>query len=212
MKYFERVVENVSFKFLPLVSIKDASLLGYKLIKDYSIMGQDKEYMYSMAFEEKIFDMFALKIFEKACKEIINKNLEKACFFYTLRFNFLNSPNDFFKKIQEIIDKYQLRNQNFVFDIKGIEDWDLFYRDFSYIFNYKIILKEERDSTFSLTLLEKSKASFMEPRTVDTLAFIKGNSNPSQLLIFNLAYDENLSLEFLKTLGVDYYYNSCLNS
>lgn len=208
MKYFERVLENMCFKFIPLISIGDKSIFGYKIMKDYSIMGQDKEYMYQMAYEEKIFDDFALRIFAKACIEISTKNIEEKNFFYTLRFNFLNSPEKFFQEINNIIEMTNLKEKNFIFDIKGVEDWKEFHKNYSKIFNYNIILKEERESAFNLSTLEKSKASYMEPRTLDTLAFMKGNSSISQFLIFNLAYEKGLEIELLKSLGVDYYYNS----
>lgn len=208
MKYFERVIEKMSFKFIPLFSIQDSSIFGYKIMKDYSVMNQDKEYMYQMAFEESFFDDFALKIFEKACREILKNNIQEKYFFYTLRFNFLNSPTIFFQGVNKIVADLNLTNKNFIFDIKGIDNWNDFHKNYSKIFNYNIVLKEEKNSPFNLSILEDSKATYIEPRTIDTLAFIKGNMNFSQPLIFNLAYIEGLDLDFLKNLDVDYYYDS----
>ncbi len=209
MRYFERVLEKMSFKFIPLFSTKDNSILGYKVMKDFSTLGfDDKEYMYQMAFEEKLFDNFALKVFEKACNEIIERKIENTFIFYTLRFNFLNDPSNFFYQLDRLIAKLNLKSDFFIFDIKGIEDWREFYKEHSKSFKYKLILKEEKNSPFNLAILEDSKATYMEPRTIDTLAFIKGNMNFSQPLIFNLAYVEGLDLDFLKNLDVDYYYDS----
>lgn len=209
MKYFERVIERMSFKFIPVISTNDNLIFGYKIMKDYSTMGfDDKEYMYQMAYEKSLFDDFSLKIFERACQEIIHKNLNNTYFFYTLRLNFLNDFKSFFKHIDGILKKYNLSYNYFIFDMKGIESWKNFHKEFSYNFKYKLILKEERNSNFNFNNIEHSKANFVEPRTLDTLIFMKENLKISQPLIFNLFYSQGIDSIFLKDLGINYYYNS----
>ncbi|WP_294703138.1 hypothetical protein [uncultured Fusobacterium sp.] len=208
MKYFERVLERMSFKFIPIFSVVDNSIFGYRIVKDFSTLGfDDKEYMYQMACEKKVFDEFALKMLEKACKEIKDRQLENKYFLYTLRFNFIEDPITFFKKLNLLIKDFQIKEDSFIFDVKGIKNWENFHNDYSKIFKYKIILKEEKNSSFNIATLEKSKADFMEPRTIDTLAFMKKNINLQLPLIFNLSCDNELNIDFLKSLGVDYYYN-----
>lgn len=209
MKYFERVLDRMKFKFIPVISTRDNLIFGYKVMKDFSTLGfNDKEYMYQMACEEKIFDNFALDMFEKACREILEKNFIKTHFFYTIRFNLLQDYKDFFKKVDEIIKDLNLDPELFIFDIKGVIDWHNFNKTFSNKFKYKVVIKEERNFAFNFSIIESSKAKFVEPRTLETLIFMKENVEIEQPLIFNLFYSQGLDSIFLKNLGIDYYYDS----
>ncbi|WP_291259573.1 hypothetical protein [Fusobacterium sp.] len=209
MKYFERVLNRMKFKFIPVISTEDNLIFGYKVMKDFSTLGfNDKEYMYQMAWEENIFDNFALNMFEKACKEILDKNFMKAHFFYTIRFNLLQDYKYFFRKIDEIIKNFNLDPELFIFDIKGVIDWHNFHKTFSNKFKYKVVIKEERNFAFNFSIIESSQAKFVEPRTLETLIFMKENVEIKQPLIFNLFYSQGLDSIFLKNLGIDYYYDS----
>lgn len=207
MRYFERVLERMDFKFIPIFSTDNGEIFGYRVVKDFSTLGfDDKEYMYQMASEKKVFDEFALKMIEKAGKEILEKGIKDKYFLYTLRFNFIDNPLNFFKSLNIIIKELRLNPKSFIFDVKGINNWKEFHKEYDSVFNFNIVLKESKDSQLNIATLEKSQANFIEPKSIDTLAFMKKNINLSTPLIYNLSCEKDLKIEFLKKLGVDYYY------
>lgn len=208
VKYFNRIVDNLEFNFIPIFSIKDNSILGYKIIKDFSHLGfNDKEYMYQLAYEEGIFEEFSLQMLKKAYEEALTNNFSSKYLFYTLRLNFTKDIRKFFSSVDNIIHTLNLETKNIIFDIKGIENWEEFYQDYGKYFKYKIILKEDRYSAFNINNILKSQATFIEPRTIDTLAFIKLSSNVQIPFIFNLKNEKEPLLSQIKALEIDYYYN-----
>lgn len=208
MKYFERILNRLEFNFVPIFSVDDNSILGYKIIKDFAPVGfNDKEFMYQLAYDEGVFSNFTLQLLKKACEQAMEKGLSDKYMFYTLRVNLIDEPFDFFNSINKIVTELNLDREKIVFDIKGIEDWEVFHKNFSQLFKYKLILKEDINTSFTTSSIFRSKAHFIEPRTVDTLAFIRNNPAISTPLLFNLRYEENISFNILKSLGVKYYYN-----
>lgn len=88
-----------------------------------------------------------------------------------------------------------------------MEDWEEFYRNYKKYFKYKVILKEEKHSAFNINNILKSQAIFVEPRYIETLAFIKTSSSVQVPFIFNLKNEKEPLLSQIKALEIDYYYN-----
>lgn len=208
LKYFDRIINNLEFNFIPIFSFKDNSILGYKIIKDFSKLGfNDKEYMYQLAYEEGIFEDFTLQLLRKAYKDSIAKGFSENFLFYTLRLNFVRDIKGFLYSITKIIEELKLDKKNIIFDIKGIDDWNSFYKDYSKVFKYQLILKEDRNTKLSFNSIITSQAIFIEPRTIETLTFINSSSNITTPFIFNLKNEEEPLLSQIKALDIDYYYN-----
>lgn len=208
VKYFDRIINNLKFNFVPIFSLKDNSILGYKIIKDFSHLGfNDKEYMYQLAYEEGIFEEFSLQMLKKAYEEAIENDFSSKYLFYTLRLNFIKDIKGFFSSVDKMLHTLNLKAENIIFDIKGVEDWEEFYQDYKKHFKYKVILKEEKHSAFNINNILKSQAIFIEPRTIDTLAFIKVSSSVQVPFIFNLKNEKEPLLSQIKALEIDYYYN-----
>lgn len=208
VKYFDRIIKNLKFNFVPIFSLKDNSILGYKIIKDFSHLGfNDKEYMYQLAYEEGIFEEFSLHMLKKAYEEASAKGISSNYLFYTIRLNFIKDIKGFFLSVDRIIHSLNLEANNIIFDIKGVEDWEKFYQDYGKYFKYKVSLKEEKHSAFNVNNILKSQATFVEPRIIDTVAFIKSSSSVQVPFIFNLKNEKEPLLSQIKALEVDYYYN-----
>lgn len=208
MRYFERILKCLEFDFIPIFSIDNDELLGHKIIKNFSYVGfNDKELMYQLAYDEGVFSSFTLQLLEKAFKQIHAKKLDCNYIFYTLRMNFIDDPFNFFNSLNKIIEDLKLNKDRIVFDIKGIDNWTEFHERFSNHFKYKLILKEDKNTNFTSKSIFNSKATFIEPRSIDTLAFIRNNPLVNTPLIFNLRYEESINHNILKSLGVKYYYN-----
>lgn len=208
LKYFDRIINNLEFNFIPIFSFKDNSILGYKIIKDFSKLGfNDKEYMYQLAYEEGIFENFTLQLLRKAYKDSIAKGFSEIFLFYTLRLNFVRDIKGFLCSITKIIEELKLDKKNIIFDVKGIEDWSNFYKEYSKVFEYQLILKEDRNTKLSVNSIITSQAIFIEPRTIETLTFIKASSSITTPFIFNLKNEKEPLLSQIKALDIDYYYN-----
>lgn len=205
--YFKRVIEKIQYNFIPVYNVKDNSLLGYKIIKDFNPVGfNDKDLMYQMAYEKGIFEEFILELLHKAYKMAIEKNLTDCFLFYTLRMNFVSSEREFFTKINNMVKKLNLKSENLIFDIKYINNWSSFYEKIEDIYHYKIILKENRGEKINITAIRDSKTALLEFRTIEHLKNLREDIPQEIKLIFDLAYDDAITVDELKNLGVDYYY------
>lgn len=205
--YFKRVIEKIQYNFIPVYNVKDNSLLGYKIIKDFNPVGfNDKDLMYQMAYEKGIFEEFILELLHKAYKMAIEKNLTDCFLFYTLRMNFVSSEREFFTKINNMVKKLNLKSENLIFDIKYINNWSSFYEKIEDIYHYKIILKENRGEKINITAIRDSKTTLLEFRTIEHLKNLREDIPQEIKLIFDLAYDNSITIDDLKNLGVDYYY------
>ncbi|STO31481.1 Uncharacterised protein [Fusobacterium necrogenes] len=207
-KYFERIINNLQFNFIPIYSLKDNNILGYKIIKDFSKLGfNDKDYMYQLAYEVGIFKEFTLEILKKSFENILFHSLSSNFLFYTLRLNLIDDIKEFLELLDRTITFSNLCKNKIIFDIQGINDWKEFYKKYSSYFKYNIILKEGKTSTLNINNVIHSKAIFVEPRTLDTLIYLKACSNFDTPFIFNLKKEKEPLLSQIKALGIDYYYN-----
>ena len=82
-----------------------------------------------------------------------------------------------------------------------------FHNKYSNIFSYNIILRESRTTKLNINSIINSQALFIEPRSIDTLVFIKASASINAPFIFNLKKEKELLLSQIKALGIDYYYN-----
>lgn len=208
LKYFERIIQNIEFDFIPLFSSKDNSILGYKVIKDFSKLGfDDKEYMYQLAYDLGIFEDFTLQLFKKSCIQSVEKKISDKFLFYTLRINFVRDIKNFFYSINNIINEKKIDKEKIIFDIKGIDDWKEFYKNYSYLFDFNLILKEDINTKLSINNIINSRAIFIEPRSIETLNFIRSSASLDIPFIFNLKREKEPLSPCIKTLKIDYYYN-----
>ena len=205
--YFKRIIEKINYNFIPVYYTKDNSIMGYKVIKDFTPVGfNDKDFMYQMAFEEGVFEEFILELLEKAYKIAKEKKLDKYYLFYTLRMNYINDIKEFFNKINHIIEDLQLINDKIVFDIKHVKNWYSFYQKIENTHHYKTILKENRNERFNIVAIEDAKPDILEFRVIKHYLELKSLLSKDTKLIFNLANSHGTTVKDLKTLDIDFYY------
>ena len=150
--YFKRIVEKIKFNFVPIYDIKDNSIYGYKIIKDFTAIGfDDKEVMYQLAFEEDIFETLILKILEKSYQLAIEKGYGNKKLFFTIRLNYILDWGLFLERVHTLTSSLKLAEENLFFDIKGVKNWDkLYYEVNNCNFNFKKIYKEDKDTPLNL--------------------------------------------------------------
>lgn len=206
--YFKRIIEKIKFNFVPIYNVEDDSIYGYKIIKDFNTIGfNDKDIMYQMAFEEDIFEILVLKLLEKSYQMAIEKGYTDKKLFYTLRLNYVLDWSIFLERIYNLVSSLKIPQDNLVFDLKGVEDWEKFYRETETCqLKYHKIYKEDRNCPFKLNDIVNSSPDLLEIRDIENLNLLKEYIDKNIKLIFNQNSDPNLTKEDLKNLGVNYYY------
>ena len=203
--YFKRILEKINFNFIPVFDLEDDSIYGYKIIKDFSVIGfNDKDLMYQMAFEDDTFETLVLKLLEKSFQMAIENNYIDKKLFYTLRLNYVLDNSIFFDRIHTLVSSLKLNENNIIFDIKGITDWEKFYKETKNCnFEYLKLNKEDRNVPINLNVIAQEKPELIEIRN---FTFIKEYIEDNIKIIFNTNTDSSLTKEELKRIGISHYY------
>lgn len=206
--YFKRILEKINFNFIPVFDLKDDSIYGYKIIKDFSVIGfNDKDLMYQMAFEDDTFETLVLKLLEKSFQMAIENNCIDKKLFYTLRLNYVLDNSIFFDRIHTLVSSLKLNENNIIFDIKGITDWEKFYKETKNCnFEYLKLNKEDRNVPINLNIIAQEKPELIEIRDIQNFTFIKEYIDDNIKIIFNTNTDSSLTKEELKRIGISHYY------
>lgn len=206
--YFKRILEKINFNFIPVFDLEDDSIYGYKIIKDFSVIGfNDKDLMYQMAFEDDTFETLVLKLLEKSFQMAIENNYTDKKLFYTLRLNYVLDNSIFFDRIHTLVSSLKLNKNNIIFDIKGITDWEKFYKETKNCnFEYLKLNKEDRNVPINLNVIAQEKPELIEIRDIQNFTFIKEYIDDNIKIIFNTNTDSSLTKEELKRIGISHYY------
>lgn len=206
--YFKRILEKINFNFIPVFDLEDDSIYGYKIIKDFSVIGfNDKDLMYQMAFEDDTFETLVLKLLEKSFQMAIENNYIDKKLFYTLRLNYVLDNSIFFDRIHTLVSSLKLNENNIIFDIKGITDWEKFYKETKNCnFEYLKLNKEDRNVPINLNVIAQEKPELIEIRDIQNFTFIKEYIDDNIKIIFNTNTDSSLTKEELKRIEISHYY------
>ena len=206
--YFKRILEKINFNFIPVFDLEDDSIYGYKIIKDFSVIGfNDKDLMYQMAFEDDTFETLVLKLLEKSFQMAIENNYIDKKLFYTLRLNYVLDNSIFFDRIHTLVSSLKLNENNIIFDIKGITDREKFYKETKNCnFEYLKLNKEDRNVPINLNVIAQEKPELIEIRDIQNFTFIKEYIDDNIKIIFNTNTDSSLTKEELKRIGISHYY------
>lgn len=207
-KNFKEILEKVSFKFIPVIDTRTQEIYGYKIIKDFSNTGfKDSEEVYELASKNGLFEFFTFKLQEKSYKIALEKKYNEKKLFYTLHVNYINDPDFFFESVKNLISNFNIKLENLVFEIKGIDGWDSI-SDFLNYFddNIPLIFKEEKHNPLNFNIIENLDPDFIEISSFDTLKKIKYNTNIKSKIIFKILDKKDLSNSLLLKKGIDFIY------
>ncbi|NME36092.1 MULTISPECIES: hypothetical protein [Fusobacterium] len=205
---FKEILEKVSFDFIPVIDTKTQEIYGYKIIKDFSNTGfKDSEDVYELASKNGLFEFFIFKLQEKSYKIAFEKNYNEKKLFYTLHVNYIDDPDFFFESVKNLISNFNIKLENLVFEIKGIEGWDSI-SDFLNYFDEDIplIFKEDKHNPLNFNIIENLDPEFIEISSFDTLKKIKHNTNIKSKIIFKTSITEDLNNSNLFSKGIDFIY------
>jgi len=206
--YFKRILEKINFNFIPVFDLEESSVYGYKIIKDFSLIGfNDKDLMYQMAFEDDTFETLVLKLLEKSFQMAIENNYIDKKLFYTLRLNYVLDNSIFFDRIHTLVSSLNLNESNIIFDIKGITNWEKFYEETKNCkFEYLKLYKADKDIPINLNIVAQEKPELIEIRDTQNFILIKEYLDNNIKIIFNTNTNSSLTKEELKEIGVNYHY------
>lgn len=185
---FRRVVKKTKFKFIPVISLEDNSVYGYKIIKDFSELGyKDNDYIYNCAFEEGLFEFFILKLQERSYKIAKEKGLLNRKLFYTLRVSHITDPNFFFSSINNLTSNFGILPENIVYEIKEAKEWSKIDSFLNYLDEDTIFLfKETKKNPLNLSIVEYLSPNFLEVSSLESIDKIKANKNIDSKIIFKV--------------------------
>lgn len=198
---FKKIIQEAEFKFIPVIDLKNNLIYGYKIIKDFKKSGyKNNDYVYEKAFQEGLFEFFVLKLQEKSYKMAVKKGLTKFKMFYTLRINFVTDFDFFFSSVNNLTSNFEIKLENLIFEIKGVEDWVKISKVLNWLDEETIFLfKETKENALNLKIVEYLSPNFLEVSSFDSIRKIKENQNIESKIIFKVKDEsENKNLEMLR--------------
>lgn len=206
--YFKTFIKKAKFKFIPVMDLKDNSIYGYKIIKDFEEAGyNDKNDVYEMAYDEGVLEFFLLKLQERVYQAAIDNGYGNAKLFHTLRINYLSDAEFFYSSVENLVDNFNLKKENLIFELKGANDWKNLDEFFKYMDDDCVIMfKESKEYPLNKNMVQFLSPEFIEAMSLDSVKALKSNENVSSKIIYKIPSDKEFSNEELLKLGVDFAY------
>lgn len=206
---FQTFIDKVKFKFIPVYNLKDNSIYGYKIIKQFDDAGyKDKEEVYEMAVDENIFKFFFLKLQEKMYETAIKLGYADSKFFHTFRVNYTQDALYYYSTIENLTSKFNLKKENIIFELKGADSWQILDKFLEVVDEDEctILIKETPECPLNLNVLHYVEANFVEISSLSTIKRLKEDRAIKSKIIFKVPENKNYTNEELVELGVDYAY------
>ncbi len=202
----KKLLQDLEIKFVPVKSLEDNEIYGYKVIKEFHNIKGSKEEIYRWAYEENFFEFFMTKIKDKALKLASQKGYLNKKIFYTLRVNYINDNDFLFSSIESMLEKYSLCKENLCFEIKGFKEWIDIEDILDYAEEgYEFMIKEGSQK------VEKKLLTFVEPHMYEVLSYnnkeiidiVQGYGGK---IIYKIKEEEEILEDKLIASGINYFY------
>lgn len=167
---FKLLLEKVKFRFIPVYDLKNDSIYGYKIAKDFDEGGYtNKEEVYDLAFDEGILEFFLVKLQEKAYQTAEELGYKDCRFFHTLRVNYIDDTHYFSSATEMLISKFNLKKENIIFELKGAYNWknvDKFLEAVDPYDDSLLMFKESSDFPLNQNMIHFLEPAFIEAMTL----------------------------------------------
>ncbi len=207
---FKTLLEKAKFKFIPVYDLKENTIYGYKIIKDFDAGGySNKEEVYDLAFDEGILEFFLVKLQEKvyqAAEELGYKNCK---LFHTLRVNYIDDAQYFSSATEKLISTFSLKKENIIFELKGACDWknlDKFLEAVDENDDCLIMFKESAEFPLNTNMIRYLDPAFIEAMSLESVKKLKADKEVESKIIYKISPDEKHSKKELLKMGVDLAY------
>lgn len=209
---FKELIEKAKFRFVPVYDLKDNSVYGYKIMKDFDALGYtDKEEVYDLAYDEGILEFFLLKLQEKVYQKAVELGYKDSRLFHTLRINYINDALFFYTSIENLTTRFDMDQKNIVFELKGANDWknlDNFLEVIEEVNEDRILMfKEIPGFPLNMNMVHFLEPGFIEVMSLETAEKLSSDKDVQSKIIFKIPTDKKYSNEELLEKGVDLAYS-----
>ena len=208
---FKMLLEKAKFKFIPVYDLKENSIYGYKIIKDFDEGGYpNKEEVYDLAFDEGILEFFLVKLQEKVYQAAEELGYKDSKLFHTLRVNYIGDGHYFSSATERLISKFSLKKENIIFELKGACDWknlDKFLEAVDENDDCLIMFKETAEFPLNPNMIRYLDPAFIEAMSLDSVKKLKEDKEVESKIIYKISQDEKYTKEELLKFGVDLAYS-----
>ena len=210
---FKQLIEKVKFRFVPVYDLKNNSIYGYKIIKDFDEVGfPNKEEVYDFAFDEGILEFFLVKLQEKVYQTAKEFGYIDCKLFHTIRVNYIGDAHYFSSALERLISKFNLKTENIIFELKGACDWKNLDQFLEAIEDEEgedectIMFKETSEFPLNTNMIRYLDPQFIEAMSLESVKKIKQDKEVESKIIFKIPQGKNYSNEELLKVGVDLAY------
>ena len=210
---FKQLIEKAQFRFIPVYDLRDNSVYGYKIIKDFDAVGfPNKEEVYDFAFDEGILEFFLVKLQERVYQAAEELGYLNCKLFHTIRVNYIGDAYYFSSAMDRLSSKFHLKKENIIFELKGASDWknlDQFLEaieDEDDEEECAIMFKETPEFPLNINMIRYLDPSFVEAMSLESVKNLKEDKEVESKIIFKIPKDKNYSNEELLKAGVDLAY------
>lgn len=206
---FKTLIEKATFRFIPVYDLRDNSVYGYKIMKDFDAAGfPDKEEVYELAYNEGVLEFFILKLQEKAYQVAGELGYKNSRLFHTIRINYINDTRFFCSSIEHLSSRLDLEKNNIIFELKGATGWQNLNSFLEVAEEDCIIMfKESSEFPLNMNMVRFLDPGFIETISLETVKRLKEHEDDVEgKIIFKIPAGEKYSNEELLKLGVDLAY------
>ena len=207
---FKILLEKAKFRFVPVYDLKDNSVYGYKIAKDFDEGGYpNKEEVYDLAYDEGILEFFLVKLQERVYHAAEELGYKDCRLFHTLRVNYIGDAHYFSSATERLISKFNLKKENIIFELKGACDWrnlDKFLEAVDENDDCLIMFKETAEFPLNPNMIHFLEPAFIEAMSLESAKKLKADKDVDSKIIYKISHGENYTNKELFKAGVDLAY------
>lgn len=205
---FKTAIEKVKFRFVPVIDLRDDTVYGYKVIKDFNEAGyESRDDIYDLANAEGVLEFFLLKIQAKAYETAIAEGYGNSKIFHTLRINYIADAEYYYSSIENLITKFELKKENMIYELKGASEWKNLDQFLKYMDEDSVLMfKQSKKFPLNKNMIFFLEPDFIEAMSIEAAKELKNTDYVSSKIILKIPSGETYSNEQLLEAGVDYAY------
>ena len=207
---FKQLIEKAEFRFIPVYDLRDNSVYGYKIIKDFDAVGfPNKEEVYDFAFDEGILEFFLVKLQERVYQAAEELGYLNCKLFHTIRVNYIGDAYYFSSAMDRLSSKFHLKKENIIFELKGACDWrnlDKFLEAVDENDDCLIMFKETAEFPLNPNMIHFLEPAFIEAMSLESAKKLKADKDVDSKIIYKISQGENYTNKELLKAGVDLAY------
>ena len=212
---FKTILEKATFKYIPVIDVRDNSVFGYKIIKEFNEAGFDnRELVYETAFLNGVFEVFLLKLQDKMYEDVIASGYADKKLFHTIRVNYIKDVDYFYSATEKMLERFEIKKENIIFELKGTTEWQYLDPFLNYMEpddeednnSFSMLFKEDGEVPLNKNMIQYMEPAFLEVTSFESLKTIKEYPDMESKFIYKIPAGKKYTNKELLNLGVDYIY------